>query len=243
MSSRSVFSSLERKIPSLCLILLCAVTVQADDDLVDKFRDQMCRVFEERKDATVRVEAYDRHGKLCGTGFFADPAGTVYTLASIVANAEDIFIVQGDRKVPAKLLMADPRSGIALIKADINSPFIPVGDPHKLSPMTPVVAIGFPVDLDETAALGMVSSFDRKFLGRYFMTTHIRAILAVQPGFGGAPLLNLRGEVVGIVFSGIGVSEGGGCYAHRRSGKDSHGLRPLRRSPAWLGRRDGGGTE
>ncbi len=214
MSSRSVFNSLERKIPSLLLILLCALNGQAEDDLGDKIRAQVCRVFDERKDATVRVEAYDRHGKLCGTGFFADPAGTVYTLASIVANAEDIFIIHGERKIPAKLLMADPRSGIALIKADINSPFIPVGDARKLVLMSPVIAIGFPVNLDETAALGTVAGFDRKFLGRYFMTTHIRAILPVEPGFGGAPLLNLRGEVVGIIFSGIGMGEGGGgCYA------------------------------
>ncbi len=100
----------------------------------------------------------------CAVRAFADPAGTVYTLASIVANAEDIFIIHGERKIPAKLLMADPRSGIALIKADINSPFIPVGDARKLVPMSPVIAIGFPVNLDETAALGTVAGFDRKFL-------------------------------------------------------------------------------
>lgn len=214
MSSRSVFSPFERKIPSLLLALLCALSAQAEDDLGDKITAEVTRVFDERKDATVRVEAYDRHGKLCGTGFFADPAGTVYTLASIVASAEDIFIIHGERKIPATLLMADPRSGIALIKAEVNSPFIPLGDVKKLSVMSPVIAIGYPVNLDEVAALGTVASFDRKFLGRYFMTTHIRAILPVQPGFGGAPLLNLRGEVVGIIFSGIGGSDGGGgCYA------------------------------
>lgn len=196
------------------MFLLCAVNGVAEDNLGDKICSEVSRVFAERKDATVRVEAYDRHGKLCGTGFFADPAGTVYTLASIVGNAEDIFIIHGERKIPAKLLMADPRSGVALIKADCVSPFIPIGDVHKLAPMAPVVAIGFPVNLDETATFGTIASFDRKFLGRYFMTTHIRASMPVEPGFGGAPLLNLKGEVVGIIFSGIGVGEGGGgCFA------------------------------
>ena len=218
MSNRSVFNSLERKVPTLLMFLLCAVNGVAEDNLGDKICSELTReanrVFAERKDATVRVEAYDRHGKLCGTGFFADPSGTVYTLASIVGNASDIFIIHGEQKIPAKLLMADPRSGIALIKADISSPFIPIGDVHKLAPMTPVVAIGFPVNLDEAATLGMIASFDRKFLGRYFMTTHIRALVPVEPGFGGAPLLNLSGEVVGIIFSGIGAGEGGGgCFA------------------------------
>ncbi len=211
MSSLSVFKPFARKAPSLLLFFLCIVTVQADEELGDRIRSEVRRVFEERRNATVRVEAYDRHGKLCGSGFFADPAGTVYTLSYIVANADEIFIVQGDRKIPAKLLMADPRSGIALIKADCNSSFIPLGDSKKLSLASPLMAIGFPVNFEATPSFGILGGFDRKFLGRYFMTTHIRANLPVEPGFGGAPLLNLKGEVVGIIFSGL---EGGGaCYA------------------------------
>jgi len=211
MSSLSVFKPFDKKVSSFFLLLLCIVPVLADEELGDKIRAEVRRVFEERRDATVRVEAYDRHGKLSGSGFFADPAGTIYTLSYIVANAEEIFIVQGDRKIPARLLMADPRSGIALIKADCTSPFIPVGDTKKLSLASPLMTIGFPVNLDATPSFGILGGFDRKFLGRYFMTTHIRANLPVEPGFGGAPLLNLKGEVVGIIFSGI---EGGGaCYA------------------------------
>lgn len=209
MSGRSVFNSFERNFPSLFLFLLSVVAMQAEESLGDKLQTEVSRVFEERREAVVRVEAYDRHGKLCGTGFFADPAGTIYTLACIVANADEIFVVFGDRKLPAKLLVADPRSGIALIKADSSSPFIPIGG--KVSMSTPVIAIGYPVNLDATPTLGIVGGFDRQFLGRYFMTTHIRALLPVEPGFGGAPLLNLKGEAVGIVFSGL--AGGGACYA------------------------------
>ena len=116
-----------------------------------------------------------------------------------------------DRRIPAKLLTADPRSGIALLKVDYNSPFIPVGNSKQLSLASPVVAIGFPVNLAATPSFGIVGGFDRQFLGRYFMTTHIRAIVSVEPGFGGAPLMNLKGEVVGIIISGI--DGGGACYA------------------------------
>jgi len=210
MSSRSVSSALGGKL-GLLLLLLASVASPAEDNLGEKISSEVRRLFEERRASTVRVEAYDRHGKLSGTGFFADPAGTIYTLSYVVANADEILVIHGDRRIPAKLLLADPRSGIALIKVDYNSPFIPVGNSKGLSLATPVLAIGFPVDLAATPSFGIVAGFDRQFLGRYFMTTHIRAILSVEPGFGGAPLMNLKGEVVGIIISGI--DGGGACYA------------------------------
>jgi serine protease Do len=210
MSSRSASSVLDGKLGFL-LFLLLAVTGRAEDNLGEKVSSEVRRIFDERRSSTVRVEAYDRHGKLSGSGFFADPAGTIYTLSCIVANADEILVVHGDRRIPAKLLLADPRSGVALLKVDYNSPFIPIGNSKGLSLASPVLAIGFPVNLAATPSFGIVGGFDRQFLGRYFMTTHIRAIVSVEPGFGGAPLLNLKGEAVGIIVSGI---EGGGaCYA------------------------------
>jgi S1-C subfamily serine protease len=210
MSSRSVSSALGGKLGVL-LLLLASVASPAEDNLGEKISSEVRRLFDERRASTVRVEAYDRHGKLSGTGFFADPAGTIYTLSYVVANADEILVIHGDRRIPAKLLLADPRSGIALLKVDYNSPFIPVGNSKGLSLATPVLAIGFPVNLAATPSFGIVAGFDRQFLGRYFMTTHIRAILSVEPGFGGAPLMNLKGEVVGIIISGI--DGGGACYA------------------------------
>jgi serine protease Do len=211
MSSRSVSKFLDWKFSSFLFLLVLAVSGRGEDNLGEKVSSEVRRLFDERRDSTVRVEANDRHGKLSGTGFFADPAGTIYTLSYIVANAEEIFVVHGDRRMPAKLLVADPRSGVALIKVDYNSPFIPIGNSKELSLASPVVAIGFPVNLAETPSFGIVGGFDRQFLGRYFMTTHIRAIVSVEPGFGGAPLMNLKGEVVGIIVSGI--DGGGACYA------------------------------
>lgn len=211
MSSRSPSSFLDGKLTSFVLLVLLAVSGRAEDNLGEKISSEVRRLFEERRGSTVRVEAYDSHGKLSGSGFFADPAGTIYTLSYVVANADEIFVVHGDRRIPARLLTADPRSGIALLKVDYNSPFIPIGNSKGLSLASPVVAIGFPVNLAATPSFGIVGGFDRQFLGRYFMTTHIRAIVSVEPGFGGAPLMNLKGEVIGIIISGI---EGGGaCYA------------------------------
>lgn len=205
---------LERKAPVFLVCLLSGFSAaQGEDNLAEKISTEVRRVFDERHAAVVRIEAEDRHGKLVGTGFYADPSGTVYTLASIVANADDINIVQGDRKMPARLLVADLRSGIALIKTEDggNSPFIPLGSSKALGVASPVMAIGFPVNLEATASFGIIGGFDHQYRGRFFMTTHIRANVPVEAGFGGAPLLNLKGEAVGIIFSEIG--RGGACYA------------------------------
>jgi serine protease Do len=211
MSNRSVSNFLDGKLSSFLFLLLLAVPARAEDNLGEKISSEVRRIFDERRGSTVRVEAYDRHGKLSGSGFFADPAGTIYTLSYVVANADEIFAIHGDRKLPAKLLVTDPRSGIALLKVDYNSPFIPVGNSKQLSIASPVMTIGYPVNLAATPSFGIVGGFDRQFLGRYFMTTHIRAVMPVEPGFGGAPLLDLKGDVVGIVISGI--DGGGACYA------------------------------
>lgn len=213
MSNRSASRriTLPREAFFLVLTLLAATPLRAQDSLSDRISSEVRRVFDERRGAVVRIEAYDHHGKLSGTGFFADPSGTIYTLTGIVGNADEIYIVQGEKKIPAELLVADPRSGIALIKADCKSSFIPVGSGMNLPLTTPVMAIGFPMEMDATPSFGILGGFDRKFLGKYFVTTHLRANIPVQAGFSGAPLLNLQGQAVGIIIAGIGG--GGACYA------------------------------
>lgn len=205
---------IERQASLLILCLLSGLGVAlGEDNLAEKISAEVRRVFDERHAAVVRIEAVDRHGKLVGTGFYADPSGSVYTLASTVANADEIYIVQGDRKMPAKLLVADMRSGVALIKPESggSSPFIPLGSSKSLGVASPVMTIGYPINLDASPSFGIIGGVDYQFLGHFFMTSHIRANVPVEAGFGGAPLLNLKGEVVGIIIAGLG--RGGACYA------------------------------
>src|SRR5438045_7991320 len=107
--------------------------------------------------------------------------------------------------------MADVRSGTAMLKVDETTPALPVGKSEELEVATPVVAVGFPLDLPETPSFGMLAGFDRKYLGRYFSTTHLRVNLPTQRGEAGAPLLNMKGEVVGIVVSSL--ENNSACYA------------------------------
>ncbi|MGC1479722.1 MAG: trypsin-like peptidase domain-containing protein [Chthoniobacterales bacterium] len=191
---------------------ICFVRAEPADvgNLADSISDRVQNLFRLHKDAVVRVEGADRHGRLEGTGFYADPSGTIYTLAVAIGDGENITVHQGVRKFPARLLITDPRTGIAIIKVDANTPFLPIGDSAEVELATPVVSIGYPMGLPETPNFGVVAGFDREYLNRYFRTTHIRANLPVQRGVGGAPVMNLDGEVVGIVVAG--VDGNAGCF-------------------------------
>jgi serine protease Do len=168
-------------------------------------------VFARSAKAVVKIRATDKHGKLSGTGFFIDPAGTLYTAFSVGADADDFTVEFDGKEIPARQVMADRRSGISLLKVDMPTPALPIGSSRDLEVATPVLTVGFPLDLPQTPSFGMIAGFDRKFLGRYFSTTHLRVNLPTQRGEAGAPLLNFKGEVVGILVSSVDNSSA--CYA------------------------------
>src|SRR3954468_3733358 len=168
-------------------------------------------VFARAAHAVVKVHGVDEHSDIYGTGFFIDPTGTLYTSYSVGGEAEN-FTVQFDGKnYPARQIVADDRSGIAMLKIHAATPVLPIGKSQQLEVATPVVSIGFPLDLPETPAFGMIAGFDRKYLGRFFSTTHLRVNLPVQRAEAGAPLLNLNGEVVGILTNSL--ENNSGCHA------------------------------
>ncbi|MEY2564786.1 MAG: serine protease Do [Verrucomicrobiota bacterium] len=168
-------------------------------------------VFDRSSKAVVKIRGTDEHGDLSGTGFFIDPAGTIYTAFSVGGDTENLTVEFDGKKYPVRVMLSDVRSGIAILKADIATPALPIGKSAEIEVATPVITIGFPLDLPETPSFGMIAGFDRKFLGRYFSTTHLRVNLPTQRGEAGAPLLNFKGEVVGILVSSI--DNGSACYA------------------------------
>jgi serine protease Do len=168
-------------------------------------------IFARAGKAVVKIHGVDEHSEICGTGFFIDPTGTLYTAYTVGGEAGNFTIEFGGKKYPARQLLADIRSGTAMLKIDEATPALPIGKSEQLEVATPVVSIGFPLDLPETPNFGMVAGFDRKYLGRYFSTTHMRLNLPSQRGEAGAPLLNMKGEVVGIVVSSL--ENNAACYA------------------------------
>ncbi len=169
----------------------------------DALQREVQKIFTKCRGAIVRIEASDQRGYLSGTGFFIDPNGTIYTSYTVGGESHDIQVAFGGAHYPAHRLVSDIRSGIAILKIDAETPFLTSGNSRQLAVASPVIAIGYPMDLPLTPAFGIVGGFDLLYQGRCFATTHIRANIPVQRGEGGAPLVNPSGEVVGILISRV----------------------------------------
>jgi serine protease Do len=194
-------------------MILCAVTslARAQEQSATSISREVKDVFERAAKAVVKIHGSDEHSEFFGTGFFVDPTGTLYTSYTVGGEAGNFTIEYGGKKYPARQVLADVRSGLAMLKADLATPALPIAKSGQLEVATPVITIGFPLDLPETPSFGMIAGFDRKYLGRYFSTTHLRVNLPTQRGEAGAPLLNLKGEVVGILVSSL--ENNSSCYA------------------------------
>lgn len=176
---------------------------QSGAQLLDAIQHQVLDIFEKCRGAVVRVEGKDSDGRLFGSGFFIDPNGMLYTSYSVGGETHDLVVIHGESKYPARRLIADARTGIAILKVESQTPFLTFGSSRELRTASPVLTIGYPMDLSITPSFGIVGGFDIRYLGRFFATAHIRANVPVQRGQGGAPLLNMMGEAVGVLISSI----------------------------------------
>ncbi|MBV8504029.1 MAG: DegQ family serine endoprotease [Paucibacter sp.] len=132
-----------------------------------------------------------------GSGFIISSDGFVLTNAHVVADADGIFVTLTDkREFKAKLVGSDVRSDVAVLKIEAqNLPIVKVGDVAKLKVGEWVMAIGSPFGFDNTVTAGIVSAKQRD-TGDFLRL--IQTDVAINPGNSGGPLLNMRGEVVGI---------------------------------------------
>jgi serine protease Do len=134
-----------------------------------------------------------------GSGFIISADGYILTNAHVVEGADEITVRLTDkREYKAKVIGADRRTDIALIKIDAgNLPVVKFGDPGRLKVGEWVLAIGSPFGFENTVTAGIVSAKGRS-LPQETLVPFIQTDVAVNPGNSGGPLFNLRGEVVGI---------------------------------------------
>ena len=132
-----------------------------------------------------------------GSGFILNADGYVMTNAHVVAGADEVFVTLTDkREFKAKVIGADKRSDVALVKIDATGlPFVKIGDVARLKVGEWVIAIGSPFGLESTVTAGIVSAKSRD-TGE--LVPLIQTDVAINPGNSGGPLINMRGEVVGI---------------------------------------------
>jgi serine protease Do len=192
----------------------------AEGDLPDGLQDSPFGQFfghqfgQQMRPQQPRVE----HG--LGSGVIISPDGYIVTNNHVVDGATDVRVTMSDRRIlPAKVVGTDPLTDLAVIKVDgHNLPNAPWGDSTKLHPGQTVLAFGNPFGFRFTVTRGIVSALNRPNLssddarkpGQFIQTD-----AAINPGNSGGPLVNARGEVVGIntflispsgSFSGMGFA-------------------------------------
>src|SRR5574341_158868 len=147
-----------------------------------------------------------------GSGFVINPDGFVLTNNHVVDGATEIKVRLADgRELAAKGLGRDPRTELALLRVEASGlPVIALGDSARLQVGEPVMALGNPFGLEQTVTTGIVSATGR-VIGEGPYDDFIQTDASINPGNSGGPLINTRGQAVGIntaIVSGGGGSVG-----------------------------------
>ncbi|MES2950197.1 MAG: Do family serine endopeptidase [Pseudomonadota bacterium] len=132
-----------------------------------------------------------------GSGFILTADGYIMTNAHVVDGADEVLVTLTDkREFKAKIIGADKKSDVAVVKIEATGlPSVKVGDVNRLRVGEWVMAIGSPFGLENTVTAGIVSAKQRDTGGDLPL---IQTDVAINPGNSGGPLINMRGEVVGI---------------------------------------------
>jgi len=151
-----------------------------------------------------------------GSGFLISADGFIVTNAHVIEGAEEINVRFTDkREMKAKVIGADKRSDVALIKVEAkNLPFLKLGDSNSARVGEWVLAIGSPFGFANTVTAGILSAKSRDLPADSTASDAVPFLqtdVAVNPGNSGGPLFNLKGEVIGInsqIFSRTGAYAG-----------------------------------
>ena len=154
-----------------------------------------------------------RPDQSAGSGVIIDAQGHIVTNNHVVENATQITVTLSDkREFPAKVIGADPKSDLAVIKIEAdNLPSLKWAEYDKLQVGDLVLAVGSPFGLSSTVTLGIISALGRGNVGIADYEDFIQTDAAINPGNSGGALVNMNGELIGIntaIFSRTGGSEG-----------------------------------
>ena len=166
-----------------------------------------------------------------GSGFIITADGYIVTNNHVVADADQVQIVLSDgRTFKAKVVGTDSTTDVAVVKIDAKGlPTLPVGNDESTRIGDWVLAIGNPLGLDFTVTAGIISAkgrgseIDLPNAGGFTISDFIQTDAAINPGNSGGPLVNLRGEVIGInsaIASQTGFYSGYGFAIPDHAGED-----------------------
>lgn len=184
--------------PAVVFIKVEAPTPQATNDPFDSFHEEFFRRFfgpNQRFNSRPEQPQVAR-----GTGFLVTADGYIMTNNHVVQDSKKITVHLHDGTVyNGELIGTDPNTDVAILKISIeNAPYLKLCDSDTIQVGETVVAIGHPFELRATLTTGVISARGRSGLNINTFEDFIQTDAAINPGNSGGPLLNLKGEVIGI---------------------------------------------
>jgi serine protease Do len=207
-AASSPFVKVAKLVTPSVVHLIVSRTVEVRDPFSDFFDDPLFRRF---RGGEAPRRRFEQQGQ--GSGFVVDAEGYVLTNNHVVQGADKIVVrLQDGREVEGKLLATDPFTDVAVVKVppDGLRPAT-LGDSDRIEVGEWAIAIGNPFGLQSTVTLGIVSAKGRSHLGILDQEDFIQTDAAINPGNSGGPLVNARGEVIGVnaaIFSRSGGYQG-----------------------------------
>ncbi|MDX2144462.1 MAG: Do family serine endopeptidase [Rhodospirillaceae bacterium] len=192
-----------------------SIAVKSKVDMADNpmFNDPFFRRFFDMPD---RIPENQRESQSAGSGVIIDAKkGYVLTNHHVVDDATEIVVrLKDNRELTAKKLGSDEGTDIALLQVDAKDlTDMPLGDSSKMQVGDFVVAVGNPFGLGHTVTSGIISALGRSGLNIEGYEDFIQTDAAINPGNSGGPLLNLKGEIIGINTAIVGRSNVGIGFA------------------------------
>ena len=197
---REIIAIIERAAPAV----VCITTESADPPWLD---DPNWITPPGWMESFMQNDFFRRKRRTSGTGFLISDGGKILTAQNVIGRAKSATVTLADgRELPARVRGVDPVFGVALLQVEETGlPHLELGSSGEIRPGSWAIAIGQPYGLASSASWGIVSGLTRSGLGIAPYEELIQFTAPVNPGDSGGPVLNSRGEVIGVIagsFSG-----------------------------------------